>query len=520
MNVVSTANSTINGSTSQGDCGTYESGETYLTNINFCLGSEEVYSPCRPSHIDPAAAQATANYQQTLDAAAGHPDTCTAVKNTIPFLDSGTGLNYFYSTVCAPVTSSTPATTSPTPTSIPTSVPTPTSNAPAPTSTPPLAPAQTGAITSIQGYNPTTGVYTSGTAVQQGTDLFLNGTFGNSGNTVSVVTPSLLGGSSAGVTIVSQNASQIEVSLVDVPAGNHTITISTPSGATGSTSFSIVPTVTGGTIPASTPTTEAIGTTNSGGSCNATVGTSLTQVAQILQGLTNILATGSNLSADDVSGIQAAVASVAQVVAQLGKEIAAGSCTITNTSSASTSSSGAVSPAVPTPTPPISSATGASTASTATTSIPAAPQGCVAAQGGSTAECLGTNPGEPNGVDPSIIAESKAACAPGTMNVVSTANSTINGSTSQGDCGTYESGETYLTNINFCLGSEEVYSPCRPSHIDPAAAQATANYQQTLDAAAGHPDTCTAVKNTIPFLDSGTGLNYFYSTVCAPVTGE
>jgi len=96
----------------------------------------------------------------------------------------------------------------------------------------------------------------------------------------------------------------------------------------------------------------------------------------------------------------------------------------------------------------------ASLLSARASTIPTPPAGCVAAQGNTTAECLGTSSGEPNGVDPGVIAQSLAACAPGTATVVPTNSMTDNGSTSQGDCETYESGETSLTNIHFCLGSK------------------------------------------------------------------
>jgi hypothetical protein len=179
-------------------------------------------------------------------------------------------------------------------------------------------PAPTGVVTSVQGYDPVADTYTASSTVEQGSDLVISGTFGNSGNTISVVTPSFLGGSSAGATIVSQNASQIEVSLADIPAGTHTIVVSSPSGATGSASFTIASTL-GGTAA------------SAGGSCSAGAmgGTSIAAVTQELQNITSILAAGgNNLSSSEIASIQTAVSSLAQAVSQLSSGAASGNCSV------------------------------------------------------------------------------------------------------------------------------------------------------------------------------------------------
>lgn len=183
-----------------GQCYSYGTGDG-LQLITYCVGNE-TYSPCRASVIDPTAAGLEAQATQDLDAATGHPDTCVAMLNTAPYIWPNTGLAYTYSTVCTPVGASAsvgtssgnvtpppPAATTPPPANSNTTVQ---ATPPPAAQTPP--PAQANVIASVQGYDPTTGTYTSSSTVQQGSNLVMSGTFGGSGNTVSVVTPSFLGG--------------------------------------------------------------------------------------------------------------------------------------------------------------------------------------------------------------------------------------------------------------------------------------------------------------------------------------
>jgi hypothetical protein len=115
--------------------------------------------------------------------------------------------------------------------------------------TPPAASGGT-AITSVRGYNPANGgTFTANTAVA-GTQLFLAGTFAASGNTVSVVANggSVIGGTSYGVTVLSQSATSIDISLGNIPPGSsYVVTVSSPLG-TASASFTVT-----GTASSSSP---------------------------------------------------------------------------------------------------------------------------------------------------------------------------------------------------------------------------------------------------------------------------
>ena len=111
------------------------------------------------------------------------------------------------------------------------------------------------------------------------------------------------------------------------------------------------------------------------------------------------------------------------------------------------------------------------------------------------------------------LAESIASCIPGTETVNSNyENGTAAG---QAQCDAMEGNQMEL--INYCIGTETI-GPCRPERINSYAAASAAAAAQAADTAAGRPDTCVAVKNPSVPIDSGTGLDYFYSTVCTPIS--
>lgn len=88
----------------------------------------------------------------------------------------------------------------------------------------------TPAIVSVQGYNPTTQTY--GNPATINTDLVLYGSFANTGNNVSI-------DGSVNGSIFYQSANQINISLVGVSTGNHTVAVSNSAGASNATAFSV-----------------------------------------------------------------------------------------------------------------------------------------------------------------------------------------------------------------------------------------------------------------------------------------
>ncbi|MGB7957478.1 MAG: putative Ig domain-containing protein, partial [Minisyncoccia bacterium] len=112
------------------------------------------------------------------------------------------------------------------------------------------------------------------------------------------------------------------------------------------------------------------------------------------------------------------------------------------------------------------------------------------------------------------LAESIASCLPGTMTV----NGNYENGTAAGQtqCDAMIGGSMQL--INYCIGTETT-GPCRPERINSYAAASAAAAAQAADTAAGWPDTCVAQKNLFS-IDPSTGLNYYYSTACTPITSS
>lgn len=113
------------------------------------------------------------------------------------------------------------------------STPPATTTTPPPTTTPPSTTATTNPIKGLQGYNPATGIYTNGTALQN-TYIILYGNFGATGDEVTIdgtlVPPSY------------QSVGQINVPITGIAVGSHSVSVTTllvPSPETGSMSFTV-----------------------------------------------------------------------------------------------------------------------------------------------------------------------------------------------------------------------------------------------------------------------------------------
>jgi hypothetical protein len=110
-------------------------------------------------------------------------------------------------------------------------------NAPQTTQQVPTNPAPPVSLTGVEGYNPSTNIYTNGTALIN-TYLVLYGAFGASGNTV------ISDGSALPASAVTyQSPSQINVSLAGldiVPGNGHSISVITPSGSTNTLLFTLI----------------------------------------------------------------------------------------------------------------------------------------------------------------------------------------------------------------------------------------------------------------------------------------
>ena len=175
-------------------------------------------------------------------------------------------------------------------------------------------------------------------AVQTGGTLVLNGAFGASGNTVSIIMPSYLGGTAVGATIISQSATQMVVSLANVAPGSYEVEVLTPSGPTPLVPFTV--TAAGFAVGPSASSTLSAGS----GNCTSSVDAStLLTLQQSLQAINGSLTSDDNLSSNTVAAIQAVVGSLAQILQQL---LVSGSTCLSVPPPAASSTDSIVPPAV------------------------------------------------------------------------------------------------------------------------------------------------------------------------------